>query len=431
MSNVRLVAADLLSQLLSHQGSIKSLLPSYQARCLEPDRPLLSQLCFGTLRDLPQLEEIAFKLLKKPFQRKDADIYALLLLGLYQLRSMRIPAHAAINETVESCDQLNKSWSKGLMNAVLRNFQRQQVDIEEQLSDLPSYRYNHPDWFIQKLKHNWPEQWQQILEANNQRPPMTLRVNQQRTNRTEYLEQLQSLGIAATASPYSPVGITLEQPCDVSELPQFEEGFISVQDEAAQLAAALLAPEPGMRVLDACAAPGGKLGHLLESVESLRVDALELSANRLPMIESNLHRLTLSANVIAGDASQADWWDGELYDQILLDAPCSASGVIRRNPDIKYLRQGEDLHSLSALQRDILENLWPMLKAGGKMLYATCSVFSQENSRQIKRFCADHSDASCITLDVEWGHSTEYGRQLFPMTGGHDGFYYALLQKQA
>ncbi|WP_027858518.1 16S rRNA (cytosine(967)-C(5))-methyltransferase RsmB [Marinobacterium jannaschii] len=431
--NIRTLAAETLAPLLRHQGSLNAVMPAALERCPDKDRALLQKLCFGTMRDFPRLNLLATRLLKKPFKPQDYDVRVLVLVGLYQLRSMRIPAHAAINETVSATTDLNKGWAKGLLNAILRNYQREGEALELALGDNPVWQYNHPEWFISKLSNNWPDHWQQILEGNNcEQAPLTLRVNRLKLSRQQYLEQLQGEGHAAHACRHSPDGVTLEEACDVDLLPGFFFGDCSVQDEAAQLSAGLLDLQAGQRVLDACAAPGGKLCHILEAEPALAsVEAVELEQRRLPRIEENLQRLSLTATLHQADAASQDWWDGQAYDRILLDAPCSATGVIRRNPDIKYLRKGEDIQQLSQIQWAILNNCWQMLKPGGRLVYATCSIFPQENERLIKRFMAATADAVHCEIDAEWGEPRPFGRQLFPQDGGHDGFFYAVLEKSA
>ncbi|MDO6562354.1 16S rRNA (cytosine(967)-C(5))-methyltransferase RsmB [Amphritea sp. 1_MG-2023] len=428
--NIRAIAARALGPVIGRKESLNTALPRALQHCHENDRALLQQLCYGTMRSLPKLACLADKLLKKPFKPQDQDLYALVLLGFYQLLEMRVPAHAAISETVEAAAQLNKGWAKGLLNALLRTLQREQDTLFEQLSEQPEFRYNHPQWMIAKLQHNWPDQWQEVVTQNNQQPPMTLRINKRKTNREAYLQQLHDADIAASATPYSNVGIQLASPVDVSILPGFEYGFVSVQDEAAQLSSTLLDLQPGQRVLDACAAPGGKLCHILEHEPDLaHVTAIELEESRASRIQENLLRLNLDADVIIDDAASHTWWDGAQYDRILVDAPCSAAGVIRRNPDIKHLRQSEDIKTLTEIQLSILENCWKLLKPSGRLLYATCSVFPQENERVVERFTKAHADACHLPIVAEWGIERPFGRQLFPQPQGHDGFYYAVLLK--
>ncbi|MBP0049940.1 16S rRNA (cytosine(967)-C(5))-methyltransferase RsmB [Marinobacterium sp. AK62] len=432
--NIRALAANVLAPLLRQHGSLSTHLPDALVHCPEQDRALLQQLCYGTMRELFRLERLAQHFLRKPFRTQDLDLQALLLIGLWQLRASRIPAHAALNETVSATEDLNKAWAGKLLNAILRRYQREHSEVEAELANDPVFQWNHPQWFISKLMHNWPDHWQDILSANDTQAPMTLRVNKRLLTRKKALDRLSEAGLEAKACAYSPDGITLKKPADVAALPGFAEGALSVQDEAAQLAAGLLATEPGDRVLDACAAPGGKLCHLLEQNTQLKeVVAVELEPERARRIHDNLHRLglQLECQVLTADATSHDWWDGQLFDRILVDAPCSATGVIRRHPDIKLLRQGEDIAALAGIQLGILTNLWGLLKPGGRLVYATCSIFSQENERIIERFLKQQPDARHQSIDADWGEARPYGRQLFPQVDGHDGFYYAVLNKQA
>ncbi|WP_286240664.1 16S rRNA (cytosine(967)-C(5))-methyltransferase RsmB [Neptuniibacter halophilus] len=430
-TNVRALASQVLTPLLKNKGSLNTQMAALERRCPEKDRGLLRELCYGTMRYHPQLNAILKRLQNHPFKYRDIDIKAVALIGLYQLIHTRVPSHAAINESVDACKKLDKAPAGKLINALLRRFQREREAIEADLEQELSYRFNHPEWMIAKLQNNWPDHWQQIINANNLQAPLTLRINALRTDRESYLTQL---NVVTEAEPtrFSPQGIRLSQSLNVETLPGYRVGAFSVQDEAAQLSAGLLDLQPGQRVLDACAAPGGKLCHILEAGKGLsQVDAVELEEKRAERITENLSRLGLKANLHIADAATQTWWDGQAYDRILLDAPCSATGVIRRNPDIKYLRQGEDIHQLSQLQADILQNCWAMLKPGGKLLYATCSIFPQENERLIKRFMTQTEDARHLPINAEWGIEREYGRQLFPQENGHDGFYYALLEKVA
>lgn len=429
MINVRGLAALAIAPLLEDKGSLKQSLADSLQQCDEKDRSLLRQICFGTARNFPKLQLIAGVLLERPIRKSDTHIYALLLVGLYQLLEMRIPAHASISETVEAAHQLDAQRVTGLLNAVFRRFDREKDHIIETLYDEPVFLFNHPNWFIEKLKHNWPHFWQEILAQNNLQAPMTIRVNQRHVSRETYLASLAELDIAATATPFSMHGIRLALPVDVSNLPGFEDGHVSVQDEAAQLSTYLLEVKEGDHILDACAAPGGKLCHLLESCENITVDALEISTKRADRIKENLERLRLNATLIIADASTDEWWDSAQYDKILVDAPCSATGVIRRNPDIKILRKAEEIIAISNLQLRILSNLWKMLKPGGTLVYATCSIFPQENERLIERFLKEHNEAIHTPIIASWGVERPFGRQLFPQPNGHDGFFYATLNK--
>lgn len=428
---VRTAAAKLLADLLRQQGSLASLLPDYQSRVPERDAPLLQELTYGTCRWYPRLNAYLGQLLDKPLKPKEGDIQALLLLGLYQQLYTRIPDHAAIGATVESTRELKKPWAKGLVNGVLRRFQREQEALDTALADDDRFTTAHPDWLLKRLRHHWPEQTDAIIAANNGHPPLTLRVNPDYASRDDYLAQLRKEGIDASLTPFSPAGIRLHTPCQVTTLPGFEVGGVSVQDEAAQLSAELLELRPGQRVLDACSAPGGKTGHILETEPGLaEVVALDSDARRLNRVQENLDRLRKQATLRCGDAGQPDhWWDGTAFDRILLDAPCSATGIIRRQPDIKVLRSAADIDRLSALQGRLLSALWSTLKPGGVLVYATCSILPEENTRVVEAFVRQHPDAQCETLEVDWGLEQLCGRQLLPRDNGHDGFYYARLHK--
>jgi 16S rRNA (cytosine967-C5)-methyltransferase len=431
MLTVRAAAAQVIAQILATKGSLSSLLPAISPKIAENDRALLQELCFGTCRFYPQLQAYTECLLDKPLRAKDGDVQALLLLGLYQLIHTRIPDHAAIGETVEVTRAINKPWATKLVNGVLRSFQRDKARIDEFLAENRAFQSNHPAWMEAMLSKCWPAQFDQLIAANNQHPPFTLRVNTHHISRERYLELLREEDITAQATPFSPYGITLAQACDPRKLPFFAEGWLSVQDEAAQLSGDLLELSPNLRVLDACSAPGGKTGHLLELEPNLKVTALDADERRLGRVRENLARLGVTADVICGDGTQpASWWDGEAYDRILLDAPCSATGIIRRHPDIKVLRSPEELDRLGELQHQLLKQLWPLLKPGGILLYATCSVMPKENTRVVEAFMARQQDAICDEIDASWGIAQACGRQLLPQVDGHDGFYYARLRKK-
>jgi len=431
--NPRLAAARALAAVLSGKASLNSSLPAQLDKVDERDRGLTQDLAFGTARWQPRLDLLAAQLLQKPFKAADADVQALLLVGLYQLFYTRIPAHAAIGETVGCADKLKKPWAKGLLNAVLRRAQREGEELLAGMERDPVVRTAHPRWLQKALKAFWPEQWEAICAANNAHPPMILRVNRRHHSRDAYLALLAEAGIGASACQYSRDGIVLAEACDVRGLPGFAEGWVSVQDEAAQLSAALLELAPGQRVLDACCAPGGKTCHLLEAEAGLaqRV-AIDLEAKRLIRVRENLDRLKLDAELIACDARDtASWWDGKPFQRILLDAPCSATGVIRRHPDIKLTRQADDIPALAALQGELLDALWPTLEVGGMLLYATCSSLPTENTEVIDAFLARTPGARELDLATEAGLRQPHGRQLLAQEGGHDGFYYAKLIKIA
>ncbi|MGF6167440.1 16S rRNA (cytosine967-C5)-methyltransferase [Pseudomonas moraviensis] len=431
--NPRLAAAKALAAVLSGKASLNSSLPTQLDKVEDRDRGFTQDLAFGTARWQPRLSALAEKLLQKPFKAADADVEALLLVGLYQLLYTRVPAHAAIGETVGCADKLKKPWAKGLLNAVLRNAQRESETIFAELERDPVVRTAHPRWLQKSLKAFWPEQWEAICAANNAHPPMILRVNRRHHNRDAYLALLGEAGIAAAPCVYSRDGIVLEAAADVRSLPGFAEGWISVQDEAAQLAADLLDLAPGQRVLDACCAPGGKTCHILEAEPALAgVVAVDLEAKRLVRVKENLERLGLNAELIAADGRDtAKWWDGKPFQRILLDAPCSATGVIRRHPDIKLTRQPDDIVALAQLQGELLDAMWKTLEVGGILLYATCSTLPTENTEVIAAFLERTPGARELDLATAAGIRQPHGRQLLAQQGGHDGFYYAKLIKIA
>jgi len=431
--NPRLAAAKALAAVLNGKASLNSSLPTQMDKVEDRDRGFTQDLAFGTARWQPRLSALAAKLLQKPFKAADADVEALLLVGLYQLLYTRVPAHAAIGETVGCADKLKKPWAKALLNAVLRNAQRESETIFAELERDPVVRTAHPRWLQKSLKAFWPEQWEAICAANNAHPPMILRVNRRHHTRDVYLGLLTDAGIAATPCVYSRDGIVLDAAADVRSLPGFAEGWISVQDEAAQLAADLLDLAPGQRVLDACCAPGGKTCHILEAEPKLAgVVGVDLEAKRLVRVRENLERLKLSAELIAADGRDTQaWWDGKPFQRILLDAPCSATGVIRRHPDIKLTRQPDDIAALALLQGELLDAMWNTLEVGGILLYATCSTLPTENTEVIEAFLARTPGARELDLATTAGIKQPHGRQLLAQEGGHDGFYYAKLIKIA
>ena len=431
--NPRLAAARALAAVLAGKASLASSLPTQLERVSDRDKGLVQELAFGTARWQPRLSALALALLSKPFRKADQDVEALLLIGLYQLLYTRIPAHAAIAETVGCATALKKPWAKALLNAVLRRAQREADTLLPTLEKDPVVLSAHPRWLQKSLKAYWPEDWLAICEANNSHPPFTLRVNQRVISRDAYLAELLECGIAGQATPFNNDGITLATACDVTALPGFADGAVSVQDEAAQLAAHLLMLEPEQRVLDACCAPGGKTCHILESQAQLReVVALDLEPQRLERVKANLERLKLKASIVAGDARALDqWWDGQVFQRILLDAPCSATGVIRRHPDIKLTRQADDIAALAQLQGELLDALWPTLAENGILLYATCSTLPTENTEVIAAFLQRTHDAQELPFPADFGKAQPHGRQLLAQVDGHDGFYYARLIKQA
>lgn len=422
--NERLQALQILIKLFEERVPLSHLMQS--ATDLSP---LSKELCFGLCRQFYRLEAMADSLVDK--RPKSFDVWLILLLGLYQLHYMKKPDYAVVKETVDLVNKIKKSWAKGLVNAVLRTFCREQVTVLARLETNFDFIYGHPQWYIERLKKDWPQDWQNILIANDCHPPLSLRVNQLQIQRNDYLTRLDEAGIKATPHQYSEVGLLLEHPCDIRELPGFDAGDFAVQDESAQLAASLLDLQPGQRVLDACCAPGGKTCHILESEPKLaECVAIDLDIRRLKRVSENLARMNLKATLLQGDGLKPEtWWDGKLFDRILLDAPCSATGVIRRHPDIKLLRNEAEISQVAELQSALLQQLWPLLARGGLMLYATCSVMSEENEQQLAAFITSHPDCQFVSGERPWGRATGHGWQILPGEFNGDGFFYSLLRK--
>ncbi len=430
-SNPRAVAARMIHQVVGGR-SLSDILRRDLEQASPEHRPLIQELCYGVMRWYPRLDALLQLLLERPLKARDGDIRALILAGCYQLLYMRVADHAAVAETVEAAKALGKPWAVGLVNGLLRRLQREQDQLLDQLADNLVAQSAYPAWLLERIKTAWPEQWQDIIEASNQRPPMSLRVNLRRQDRDHYAAQLKRQGIAASVIPSLPTALILERPQDVHELPGFLEGSVSVQDAGAQMAAGLLDLQPGQRVLDACAAPGGKSGHILETEPELALlVALDVDATRLERVKENLQRLKLNAKLCQGDASAPSGeWARQPYDRILLDLPCSATGVIRRHPDIKLLRRKKDIPALAALQSQILDVIWPLLAPGGKLLYCTCSLLPDENELQVAQFLQRQPDAQELPINASWGHERSCGRQILPGEQTMDGFYYALLEKR-
>lgn len=412
--------------------SIDTVLATGQDNLSDKDRALAAELTYGICRWYYRLEQIVNGRLAKALKAKDRDIQVALMLGVYQLLYSRMPEHAAVSTAVDAVKKLKKQWAVKLVNGVLRGIQREAEEIQKSADEMPESRYAHASWFVEAMQTAWPEQWQEILSALQQRPPMTLRVNLSRTDRAAYAKSLMEQSLTARPHPIVPSALTLDKPHPVAALPGFAQGDFFVQDAAAQLAAILLDVQPGQRVLDACAAPGGKTTHILEQAEPLEVVALDVDEQRLHRVHENLERMQQKAEVCAGDASKPDGqpWAAEAFDRILLDAPCSATGVMRRHPDIKLLRRKDDIVALVKIQAAMLKEAWQLLRPGGKLLYATCSLMPQENFDQVAGFLADTPDASELKLSSNWGHACNVGRQVLPGEHGMDGFYYALMEKQ-
>ena len=428
-TNPRWIAVQAILQVLDQGRSLDEIFNSewYRSLALEKrDLALSRELVFGFCRWYFTLSTLLSSRLQKPLRSRDRDIEVILILGLYQLLVMSTEPHAAVNETVKLALAQKKSWARGLVNALLRGVIRDKIVLD---SSSPAQAY--PDWIMSRIRRDWGEQAERVLIQGNNRPPMTLRVDTRQASIDNVITRLRSAGIEALRHGVVATAIELSSPCEVSQLPGFEQGILSVQDAAAQIAASVLACPSGARVLDACAAPGGKTAHLLQQYENIKLEALDSSEVRLERLRQNLQRIDKSARILIGDATSPEaWFDGDNYDCILADVPCSASGVMRRHPDIKLLRRESDIMPLLAQQRKILDALWRLLKPGGKMLYSTCSVFKDENEVQIAKFLERHPDCAEMTInDAEWGEPRPHGRQILTGSDNMDGFYYGLLTK--
>ncbi|GHA62199.1 ribosomal RNA small subunit methyltransferase B [Photobacterium aphoticum] len=425
--NVRAAAAKVIYQVVDQGQSLSNALPAAQQEIKERDQALLQEICYGVLRWLPRLESITNQLMDKPLKGKQRVFHHLILVGLYQLGYMRIPAHAAVAETVNATKTLKKPQMRGLINAILRNYQRQQATLDEQAVSHDAGRYGHPSWLLKLLKASYPDQLESVVEANNTKAPMWLRVNRQHHTRDAYRALLDEAGIATDLHPEAQDALKLHSPCDVTKLPGFADGWVSVQDAAAQLSVEYLQPQAGELILDCCAAPGGKTAHIMERQPDTRVVAIDCDDHRLKRVHENLQRLKLTAQVMCADARYPEqWWQGEQFDRILLDAPCSATGVIRRHPDIKWLRRADDIAALAELQAEIVDAMWQQLKPGGTMVYATCSITPQENRDQVSAFLRRTADATLMGSELD-----NPGRQILPGEQDMDGFYYAVMKKSA
>lgn len=423
MTNPRIKAAAILEQVIHGKQSLPGLLP--------PD-PIVRATCYGVLRYLPRLEYFAARLLNQPLTKQGISVQMLLFIGMYQLMDMDIPDHAAISETVEAAREMDKEWACKLINGVLRTFQREFGSLDKASLKNEEARFAHLDWMMKLIKKAWPNDWEDILNANNVKAPMFLRVNLLQTTTEEYCQLLEEAGISAVAIEAIPGCIQLETPVSHLKLPKFEEGLVSIQDAAPQMVMPLMQLKPNLRVLDVCAAPGGKTTHMLEAEPKLKeLIAIDIDSHRCKQIKENLKRLKLSAIVIPTDATDtAHWWNKDLFDRILIDAPCSGMGVIRRHPDIKYLRRPSDFESLPRQQLHLLEKMWPLLKSKGLLVYATCSIMPQENEQVIAAFLKNNPDAVVQPITLCTGMERDIGWQVLPTIDGPDGFYYAVLQKK-
>jgi len=427
---VRADAARVVARVMAGRTLDDALAAADTAALTTQNRSLLKALAYGVVREHTLLATLTARLLDKPLD-KAPEVHALLLCGLQQLRSMRMPAHAAVAETVNAVGLLGAHWARGLVNAVLRRYQRERRALEDALPTDPAVRLSHPAWLVDAVRRDWPRVWRQVLLDNNAQAPLTLRVNRRRLTAVEYLaRELPGAGLSGHAVPVAPQALVLDAAVPVDELPGFAEGLVSVQDAAAQLAVELLEPGPGLRVLDACAAPGGKAAHLLERADC-EVLALDVDPQRAARIEQTLARLQLAATVRVGDAREPKaWWDGRPFDRILVDAPCSGTGVIRRHPDIKWLRRPADVPRMARTQRELLHALWPLLAPGGVLVYAVCSVLAAEGDEVVRAFLENGPGAKAASIDAAWGEARRHGRRL-PPGGDFDGFYFAKLRKTA
>lgn len=429
-ANLRAVAATCCYQVVDQGKSLSDVLPKAQLQFENPaDKALLQEICFGVLRHLPLLDFVCQQLMAKPLIKQLRPLQFLIYVGIYQLKFLRIPDHAAVGETVEAARYLKGQSMTKLINGVLRSVQRKPELFDVSQAPLP-VQTNHPSWLVNSLQQAYPQQWQQVLAANQQKAPLWLRVNVQRCSIKEFCQALTAEGIEfSQPEPSLPQAILLAQATDVVLLPGYLDGWFAVQDLAAQYAAVFLAPENGEHILDACCAPGGKTGHILEIAPKAQVLALDKDAKRLDRVRDNLARLGHQAEIKAADAATPrQWWDGKPFDRILLDVPCSATGVIRRHPDIRWLRKAADIAALATLQQQILIQIWPLLKPGGTLLYATCSVLPAENQLQISQFLAHHPDAEAVALGAGINDSQ---MQILPGEQQADGFFYAKLSKKA
>ena len=427
---VRLLAVRTLTAVIADGKSLADMLPKAQQSLDTRGAAFLQELSFGSMRWSFRLDALLMRLLNKPLRNRDADVRVALWLGLYEAEYMRTPDYAVADSYVRLAKKLGKPWARGLINATIRKYFREREALLASLERDRVAMTAHPEWLLDLLVADWPDQWQEIVAAGNARAPLTLRTNRRRQDRVQMINALTGAGIDARAHELASDAIQITGNAQIDKLPGYASGHFSVQDAAAQLAAQLLAVEPGQRVLDACAAPGGKSGHILELQPTAKLLALDSSASRLERVTENLARLGHDAKTVCADAADPSaWWDGEPFDRILLDAPCSALGVLRRHPDIRRLRRDSDIAALTDLQLELVQALWPLLSAGGRMLYATCSVLRCENEQVIARFLDATDDARELPLLDAWGYSCQHGRQILPCQHEADGFYYAILEK--
>ncbi|TVQ37039.1 MAG: 16S rRNA (cytosine(967)-C(5))-methyltransferase RsmB [Wenzhouxiangella sp.] len=426
----RLAAARALIQVLDQGRNLDMALDSALAGLVTAqDRSLARRLSHAVLRDWPALDYLLSALIKRRPARRDRLVWFILAVGLAELRDQREPAPAVVHAAVAAVAGAGLARLKGLANAVLRNFQRQRAVLESDLAADPVRAWGYPAWLIERLRHDWPGQWERVLTAGNQPPPLSLRVNRRYWSREKALAELVAAGHEAGSIASLPDALVLTRRAAISALPGFTAGGLSVQDGAAQLAVEHLELAAGQRVLDACAAPGGKAAHILERAD-VDLTALDIDAARLDQVGDNFRRLKLDGRLLPGDAADPmTWWDGQAFDRILVDAPCSATGVIRRHPDIRWLRKSGDIAALVDLQARILDALWPLLAPGGILVYATCSVLAAENHDQGRSFLERHEDAEVIDHDHLPGLACSPGRQILPGMLDMDGFYHLAMRR--
>jgi len=437
MANPRLTALNWLIQ-VNEGRSVNELLAIKPENLNPQEIAQAKNILFGCLRYFHQLKTITESLMDKPLKAKDLDVLLSVIIGLYQLNYLSTPDHAAISESVELVKKRKKNWATGLVNGLLRRYQRESESIESGLEKSVQFNYSHPGWMVKKIKNDWPTESDNIFQQNNLKAPMTLRVNTQKITRSDYIQKLSELEFAAIPNSLATDGVDLNSPCDVFQLPGFTEGEVTVQDGAPQLAVELLSLEGAKEILDGCAAPGGKTGHIIQRAPEAQVTAVELSESRAEKISQTLDRLGLKCDLQVSDFLETDnWWKGQMFDRILLDVPCSASGVIRRNPDIKLHRKSTDLKALCEIQYQMLEKAWAMLADDGVIVYATCSIFKQENQDQIERFVQQLSESEDkyefaqmpANIGQQLNTRASVGYQVLPGENNMDGFYLCGIKK--
>ncbi|KRE94481.1 16S rRNA methyltransferase [Frateuria sp. Soil773] len=430
-TDTRALAAQALAEVALRGASLRDAMERHAPKLRDPrDRALLMALLSEGARWWLRFDPALDRLLEKPLRQKEPQVHALLVLGLVQLEILQLQDYAAVAATVEAARALKKPRLAGLVNAVLRRWQRERTTLLAELDAQPTTRHAHPAWLAKALARDWPAQADAVMQADNVEPPLMLRVNRRRSDRATLAAQLHAAGHPAEPHPWLRDGLVLPHSTDVTRLPGFEDGAFAVQDGAAQAAADLADLSDGLRVLDACAAPGGKACHLLERA-AIDLTALEFDPQRADRIRQNLRRLRLDARLVIGDAgAPAGWWDRKPFDRILVDAPCSATGVLRRRPDVRLHRRESDIAAMNAQQRRILAALWPLLAPGGRLLYITCSVLRAENEAIVAGLLAAQPDAQAVAIELPAGRPAAVGWQILPGDGDLDGMYYAVLQKK-